>query len=89
MEVFVLPGETVFLAFQIVNGSGWLTSHRLIIVEHEPGKLEERKRKDLSLKYFENAQIKGSILTAQLQTGKVKIQFPTYAPAYYKRAENS
>ena len=31
-------------------------------------------------KYFENAQIKDSTLTTQFQTGKVKIQLPTYAP---------
>ena len=81
MEIFFQPGEAVFLTFKLVNGSGWLTSHRLIIVEHEPGKLEEGKRKDHSLKYFENAQIKDSTLTAQFQTGKVKIQLPTYAPS--------
>jgi hypothetical protein len=46
MEGFFLPGEELFLTFQLVNGSGWLTSHRLIIVEPKPGKLGEGKRKD-------------------------------------------
>ena len=71
MEVFFLPGETVFLTFKLVNGSGWLTSHRLIIVEHVPGRLEEGKRKDHSLKYFENAQIKDTTLTAAANTGNL------------------
>jgi hypothetical protein len=34
MEVIFSPGEAVFLTFKMSNGSGWLTSHRLIIVEH-------------------------------------------------------
>jgi hypothetical protein len=55
MEVFFLPGEKLFLTFQLVNGSGWLTSHSLIIVEYKPGKLGEGKRKDYALKNFENA----------------------------------
>jgi hypothetical protein len=46
MEVFFLLGEAMFLTFQLTNGSEWLTSHRLIIVEHKPGKLSEEKRKD-------------------------------------------
>jgi len=58
MEVFFLPGEELFLTFQLANGSGWLTNHRLIIVEHKPGKLNEGKRTDYTLKKFENAQIK-------------------------------
>lgn len=28
MQVFFLPQETLFLEFQLQNGSGWLTSHR-------------------------------------------------------------
>jgi hypothetical protein len=89
MEVWFFPGEAVFLTFKMINGLGWLTSHRLIIVEHEPGKLEEGKRHDISLKYFENAKIKNTTLTAQFQTGKAKIQLPTYAPSLCKRSKTS
>jgi hypothetical protein len=81
MEVFFLPGEELFLTFQLTNGSGWLTSLRLIIAEHQPGKLEEGKRKDYLLKNLEKAQIKDSTLTVHFQTGKVKIQLPTYTPS--------
>jgi len=81
MYVFFLPEETMFLSFKMLNGSGWLTSHRLIMVEHEPGKLKEGKRKDYPLKYFENAQIKKTTLTAQFKTGKVKIQLQTHFPS--------
>jgi hypothetical protein len=81
MEVFFLPGEAVFLTFKLVNGSGWLTNHRLIIVEHKPGKLKEGTRKDYSLKNFEKAQIKDSTLRAHFKDKKVKIQLPTYAPS--------
>jgi hypothetical protein len=88
MEVFFLPGE-LFLTFQLVNGSGWLTSHSLIIVEHKPSKLGEGKRKDYALNNFENAQIKNTTQTAQFQNKKVKIQLPTYAPAYCKKSKTS
>ena len=81
MEIWFLPGEAVFLTFKLVNGSGWLTNNRLIIVEHNPGKLKEGKRKDYSLKNFEKAQIKGSTLTAQFKDKKVKIELPTCAPS--------
>ncbi len=81
MEIWYLPQETLFLEFKLANGSGWLTNNRLIIVEHKPGKLDEGKRKDYPLKNFEKAQIKNTPLTAQFQTGKAKIQLPTYAPS--------
>jgi hypothetical protein len=57
MDVWFSPKETLFLEFKLTNGSGWLTSNRLII-EHKPGKLNEGKRKDYFLKNFEKAQIK-------------------------------
>jgi hypothetical protein len=88
MEVFFLPGEEVFLSFQLTNGSGWLTSHRLIIVEHKTGKLKEGKRTDYALKDFENAQIKNTTLIAQFQSNKVKIQLPTYAPSLLKEIKD-
>jgi len=50
MEVDAIPGEEFYLTLRLANGSGWLTSHRLIIVEHEPVKVKEGKRKDYSLK---------------------------------------
>jgi hypothetical protein len=40
MEIFYLPGEETFLTFKNGNGSGWLTSHRLILCEHPSGQLE-------------------------------------------------
>jgi hypothetical protein len=81
MEVFFLPGEELFLTFQLAKGSGWLTNHRLIIVEHPPSKLQEGKRTDYALKNFEKAQIKDTPLTAKFKNQKVKIQLPTYAPS--------
>ncbi len=88
MEVFFLPGEEVFLTFQLSNGSGWLTSHRLIIVEHKPGKLNQGKRKDYALKNFEKAQIKNITLTTMFQNKKVKIQLPTNTPSLLQEIKN-
>jgi len=31
MKFDTFPGEITFLTFKLANGSGWLTSHRLII----------------------------------------------------------
>jgi len=75
----VFTGEAEFLTFKLANGSACLTSHRLIIVEHQPDKLNKEKRKDYSLKNFEKAQIKDTPLTAQFKDKKVKIQ-PQHTP---------
>ena len=81
MEVFFLPGEAVFLIFKLTNGSGWLTSHRLILCEHPPGQLEGHEPQEYWLKSFEEAQIKDSALTARFQNKKATIQLPLYAPS--------
>jgi hypothetical protein len=47
MEVFFLPGEELFLTFHLVKGSGWLTSHRLIIAEHTTGKTQRLLPKNI------------------------------------------
>jgi hypothetical protein len=88
MEVFFYPGEELFLTFQLANGSGWLTSQRLIIVEHAPGKLNEGKRQDYSVEHFEKAQIKNTTLTAQFKNKKVKIQLLLYVPSILKEIKN-
>jgi hypothetical protein len=81
MEIFYLPGEAMFLTFKTANGSGWLTSHRLILCEHPPGRLGGHEPQEYWLRNFEEAQIKNTTLTAQFQTGKAKIQLPTYTPS--------
>lgn len=64
MEILLLPREELFLTFKLANDSGWLTSHRLIICEHEPGQLAGHIPELYFLKEFEKAQIKGQTLTA-------------------------
>jgi len=34
MKIFFLSKEAVLLEFKRVNGSGWLTNHRLILLAH-------------------------------------------------------
>jgi hypothetical protein len=64
MEFVFFPGETMFLTFKLANGSAWLTSHRLILREHEPGHLEEGKKPEFyHLKNFKKAQITNEALT--------------------------
>ena len=81
MEIFFLPGEATFLTFKTADGSGWLTSHRLILCEHPPGQLEGHEPQEYWLKSFEEAQIKESTLTVRFQNKKAKIQLPLYAPS--------
>jgi hypothetical protein len=66
------------------NGSGWLTSHRLILCEHPSGQLEGHTPEEYWLKSFGEARIKESTLTVSFQNKKAKIQLPLYAPAYSK-----
>jgi hypothetical protein len=55
MEILFSPGEALFLEFQLSNGSGWLTSHRLILCEHPRGQLEGHTPITYSLKDFQKA----------------------------------
>jgi hypothetical protein len=81
MEIFFLPEEAMFLTFNTSNGSGWLTSHRLILCEHPTGQLEGHTPEEYWLKNFEIAQIKDSTLTAKFRNQQAKIQLPIYAPS--------
>ena len=81
MEILFQPGEAMFLTFKMANGSGWLTSHRLILCEHPPGQLEGHAPEEYWLKYFEEAIIEESILTLKFRDKKAKIQLPLYAPS--------
>ena len=85
MEFNAFPGEAIFLTFKLTNGSGWLTSHRLIICEHEPGHLEGQTPEFYFLKDFKNAQIEGDTLTAQFK-GKqqAEIRLPINSPSLLK-----
>lgn len=77
MLFFFLPQETLFLEFQLQNGSGWLTSHRLILCEHPRGQLEGHKPITYSLKDFQKTQLEGSTLTAYFNgKRKTKIKLP-------------
>jgi hypothetical protein len=80
-EIFYLPGEAMFLTFKTVNGSGWLTSHRLILCEHPPGQLEGYEPDEYWLKNFKQAQIEDSTLTARFQNKKAIIRLPLFAPS--------
>lgn len=82
MELSVFPGEAMFLTFKLANGSGWLTSHRLIICKHEPGNLKDGTPEFYFLKGFKKAEIKGELLTAYFDDSKkVNIQLNIYAPS--------
>jgi hypothetical protein len=80
MEVWLLPKEEIYLTFKMANGSGWLTSHRLILCEHEPGQLEGQQPMFYYLKDFERTGLKGHCLTVAFKKQKAKIQSPANAP---------
>lgn len=62
MKVEKKPGEVVFVTLKLEKGSGWLTSHRLIICEHEQGHLEGKKTETYRLEDLQNAEIDGQML---------------------------
>ena len=62
MEVFFLPEEVLLLTFKRVNSSGWLTNYRLILCDHEPGRLAEHTPEVYALRNFRKAQVKGLTL---------------------------
>jgi len=62
MKIERIPGEVMLLTLKLENGSGWLTSHRLILCDHPPGLLERNMTKTYHLKEFENAIIDGQTL---------------------------
>jgi hypothetical protein len=77
MNLWLIPGEATFLEFKLADGSGFLTSHRLIICEHEPGQFETSEPRFFFLKNFQKAQIKGDTLTAHSKTtAKPKLDSP-------------
>ncbi|MCW4000578.1 MAG: hypothetical protein NWE93_10095 [Candidatus Bathyarchaeota archaeon] len=79
MEILFLPNETLFLTFKLSNGSGWLTSHRLILCFHPTGHLEGSPPALYHLKNFKKAQIKGSALIVQFQDKTMKINLQIYS----------
>jgi hypothetical protein len=40
LGIWLLTHEEIFITFKLINGSGWLTSHRLVMCEHEPDHLK-------------------------------------------------
>ncbi len=82
MRIDFFPGETTLGSFKLVDGSGWITSHRLIICIHKPGQLDSAVPEFYFLKDFKRSQIRGSTLFAYFD-GKpeVKIQLQTDSPS--------
>ncbi len=82
MEIFFLPDEALFLEFQLSNGSGWLTSHRLILCEHPRDRLEGHTPVFYPLTEFQKARVKGSTLTVQFRGRReAKINLPENNPS--------
>jgi hypothetical protein len=87
------PGEKEILSFKLINGVGWLTTHRLIIQQetHNP-RLNIMERQDPEmylLRNFDKAEIKSETLTVHfksMQKAKIRLQF--YSPALLQEVKN-
>ena len=77
MKIEALPGETLLLTLKLENGSGWLTSHRLIICEHEAFHLEGQTTESYLLRDFQNSEIEGQTLTIHFQSKEIIIRLRT------------
>jgi hypothetical protein len=78
----------MFLTFKTANGSGWLTSHRLILCKHPPGQIEGHPPEDYWLKFFEDAQTQKSVLTIKFQNKNLRIEIPAYSPSLLQEIKN-
>ncbi len=63
-------GETVFLEVGLANGTCILTSHRLIIVEHEKDGLGEGTHVDYPMKDFLKASLNNETIVAHFADRK-------------------
>jgi hypothetical protein len=82
MKLFFLEEEALFLEFQLSNGSGWLTSHRLILCEHPRGQLEGHTPVIYFLKDFEKNEVKGLTLISHFKNKrKARINLPANCPS--------
>jgi hypothetical protein len=82
MKIDFFQGEAMFLTFKLADGSGYLTSHRLILTKHEPGQFDTAEPKFYYLKNFQKTQIKGDTLTAHFKNnGKAKIKVSLHTPS--------
>jgi hypothetical protein len=82
MKIDFFQGEAMFLTFKLADGSGYLTSHRLILTKHEPGEFDTAVPRFYLLKNFKKSQIKGDTLTAHFEgNGKAKIKLCLNSPS--------
>jgi hypothetical protein len=82
MNLLMISGEKIFLTFRLINGSGWLTSHHLILCEHKPSQLDTAVPKFYFLKNFQKAQINNCMLTAHFKSnGMAKIKLSLNSPS--------
>jgi hypothetical protein len=86
-------GEKEILSFKLVNGVGWLTTHRLIIQQekHNP-RLNIMERQDPEmylLRDFEKAEIKGETLIAYFKSRrKATIRLQLDSPALLQEVKD-
>lgn len=76
MKIEKKVGEVMFETVELENGSGWLTSHRLIICEHKQGHLEEKKTETYLLEDLQSAEIDGQMLKVYFQGNEKAIIRP-------------
>ena len=83
MKLDGLPGETPLLAFKLINGNGWLTTHRLIIQKEKWNPryriMEKQAPEIYLLQNLKKTEVKGDKLTAHFKGRKkahIQLQQP-------------
>ncbi|MEM2107965.1 MAG: hypothetical protein QXL10_01595 [Candidatus Bathyarchaeia archaeon] len=83
MKLDSLPKEKPIVAFKLVNGNGWLTTHRLIIEKEiwnpHYGIMEKQAPQIHILRNLKKTEIKGEILTVHFKDRKrtqIQLQEP-------------
>ena len=86
MKLNGLPGEETHLSFKLSDGSGWLTTHRLVLEREKLNPrfniMEKQEPEFFFLRDFEKALIEGEALIVHFKDGKkARIRLESYAPS--------
>lgn len=83
MKLDSLPEEKPILAFKLVNGNGWLTTHRLIIEKEKWNSrcsiMEKQAPEIYLLQNLKKTEIRGETLTVHFK-GRRKAQIQLQQP---------
>ena len=88
------PGEHELFSFKLSDGSGWLTTHRLVLEREKFNPsfriMEKQEPEFFFLRDFEKTLIKGEALIVHFKHGKkARIRLECYGPSLLQEVADS